>query len=246
MPKQNQTPSNSKKDKEETLVNAKTAQQKQAASTQKYLSFKAIRDGVVTLENGNLRAIIMVSSINFSLLSFEEQKGKVFAYQDFLNSLDFPVQILVQSRKLNIKRYLERVKEEARVQENELLRVQMAEYHDFIGQLVELANITTNHFYVVVPFTSTPGQIKEGILGRFRASSSPAEEVQEKNKAFEKQAKELSLRVNNVISGLQGIGLQAAQLTTQEIVELLYAWYNPEMGSAQTLAELEQLRVERS
>ncbi len=248
MPKQNPKPSTSSPSSQprETMAHEGLAKKKQAASTQKFLNFQAIRDGIVVLNNGNLRGIVMVSSVNFSLLSFEEQKGKVYAYQDFLNGLEFPIQILVQSRTLNIRRYLEKVRESARLQENDLLRTQMEEYQAFIAQMVELANITSNHFYVTIPFTAAPGKVKEGIFSKLTSFASPAGEISKERDAFGKEARELQLRVNAVIGGLRGAGLQAAQLTTQEIVELLYTWYNPTTGSAQMLASLDQLRIERA
>lgn len=236
-----------KKDKKEggeTMVNQEAKKKKQGPNTQSFLSFKAIRDGVVTLKNGDLRAVIMVSSINFSLLSFEEQKAKVYAYQDFLNSLEFPVQITIQSRSLNMNRYLAKIRDLGRQQENELLRLQMGAYHTFIEELVSFANVTTNRFYVVLPFVASPDQLKKGLFSAFKKGGSPAEQLQEDYEMQDKQTRELGLRVQAVVSGLQGIGLQAAQLGTQEIVELLYAWYNPVVGAVQPLAELDQLRVE--
>jgi hypothetical protein len=222
-------------------VKAKTAQ-----STQKFLKIKGIRDGVVILGSGGLRSILLASSINFALMSEEEQKGKVFAFQDFLNSLEFPVEILVQTRKLNIGKYVERVMEAERTQENELLRVQIAAYGEYILSLVELANITTSHFYVVVPYTpAIAGADKKGPLEKIRSLLQPAAEVKAEVESFKKGREELHLRVNHVLGGLSGMGIRAAALDTQEIVELLYSWYNPEIASTEILADLEELKIER-
>lgn len=227
--------------KRETMQSKKTEEN----STQKFLNIDGIQDGMIVLKNKALRAIVMCSSINFSLMSADEQKGKVFAYQDFLNSLNFPIEIVVQSRKLNISRYLEKVGEAERMQENELLRMQTAEYGQFIKSLVELSNITTNHYYVIVPY-SPPGLETKGIFDKLKKIISPAKEVQQQKVGLQKQKEELTLRVNSVVSGLSGVGIQAAQLNTQEVVELLYAWYNPGESTTQILGELEKLKVEQT
>lgn len=227
----------------ETLFSPKV-KAKQAASTQKFLKIKGIRDGVVILETGGLRSILLASSINFALMSEEEQKGKVFAFQDFLNSLEFPIEIVVQTRRLNIGKYVERIKEAERMQENELLRMQIAAYSEYILSLVELANITTSHFYVVVPYTP-PVIGKKGPLDKIKSFLQPAAEVKAEIETFEKGKEELHMRVNHVIGGLSGMGIRAAALDTQEIVELLYSWYNPEVAATEILADLEELKIER-
>lgn len=229
--------------KTETLFGKKVAG-KAAVSVQKYLKIKGIRDGIVILESGALRSIIMASSINFALMSEEEQKGKVFAFQDFLNSLEFPIEIVVQTRKLNIAKYIERIKEAERMQENELLRMQIAAYEEYISSLVELANITTSHFYVVVPY-APPTLGPAGPLEKIKSFLAPAKEVVRERETFEKSKEELHMRVNHVIGGLAGMGIRAAALDTQEIVELLYNWYNPEVATTEVLTDLEKLRVER-
>lgn len=214
-------------------------------STVKLLDIKGIRDGVIIQKDGSLRQIIMTSSINFALMSPDEQKNKVFAYQEFLNALEFPVQIVVQSKRLNIKEYLVKVKEAERMQENELLRMQIAEYAEYIASLVELANITTNHYYIVVPYTKPALEKKEGLLEKIKDILSPAKKAKEEEEAFSSMKEKLNLRVNAVLSALGGLGLQAAPLNTQETVELLYTWYNPEASAIQILAELEKLKIEQ-
>lgn len=221
--------------------------QKAQASTQKFLFFDGIMDGIVILKDKSLRQIVMVSSINFALMSEEEQDGKIAMFQSFLNSLEFPVQIVVQSRKFDIRSYIEKVKEAAHHQENELLRVQMNEYAQYISYLVEEANITTNHYYLVVPFFAGPlkGEKSGGLFGGLSKKLSPAREVQQSQLAFGESKEKIKLRTNLVISGLSSLGLQAAALGTQEIVELLYTWYNPDTSSEQVLADLDKLQVER-
>ncbi len=233
------------KQEEETMLSSKAAK-KEEESTQKFLNVAGIRDGIIILKNKALRAIVMCSSINFALMSEDEQKAKVFGYQDFLNSLNFPVQIVIQTRKLNIAGYLEKVKEAERMQDNELLRMQTAEYAEFIKSMVELGNITTSHYYVSIPYSPAGIEATESIMDKIKGIISPASKIKEEQVGFQKQQEELLLRVNTVISGLGGVGIQSAQLNTQEVVELLYSWYNPDESTTEILGELEKLKIEQA
>ena len=127
-------------------------------SAQEFVDIAEIKDGVVILKNNSLRAVLMVSSINFDLKSTQEQEAIVAAYQNFLNSLDFPLQILISSRKLDISPYMELLTEKENVQENDLLRFQISEYRAFMKNLVGTANIMAKTFYIVVPFALTEGK----------------------------------------------------------------------------------------
>lgn len=243
MPSDNKKQSNKKAGFIETLFSPKI-KSKKANSTQKFLNIKGIKDGVVILKSGGLRAILLASSINFSLMSEDEQVGKIYAFQDFLNSLEFPVQIIAQTRKLNISKYVEKVKEAERMQENELLRMQIAGYGEYIMSLVELANITTSNFYVVVPYSGSPAKAGGSPIDKIKSLLQPAAEVKIETAAFEKNKEELRLRVNHVTGGLSGMGIRSAALDTQEIVELFYSWYNPEVADNEVLADLNKLKVE--
>lgn len=187
----------------------------------------------------------MASSINFALMSPDEQKGKLYGYQDFLNSLEFPVQIMIQSRKLNISKYLGKLEEIERTQENQLLRFQISEYRQFIASLVDLGNITSKQFFVIVPYDNPLAAAKEGFLDKAKGLIFPARKVKEEMDTFKDDQKNLVLRVNTVLSGLSGMGISAAALDTQEIVELLYESYNPEVAGNQVLADIDKMRVER-
>lgn len=228
----------------ETLQSKKVAE-KQIATTQKFLRIRGIRDGIIILESGALRSVVLVSSINFALLSLDEQNAKLFSFQDFLNSLEFPVEIIVQTRALNISQYLEKIKEAERMQENELLKRQISTYGEYISSLVEEANITTKHFYVVVPYTPPVSRGPAGPVEKLKSLFSPAAKVEKELEAFEKSKEELFSRVGIVIVGLRGMGLRAAPLDTQEIVELLYSWYNPEVSQTEVLADLDSLNLEK-
>lgn len=219
---------------------------KKNISTQRFLNIKGIKDGIIILKNGGLRSILLASSINFALMSEDEQKGKVFAFQDFLNSLEFPLQIVTQTRKLNIAQYVEKIKEMERVQENELLRMQIGGYGEYILSLVELASITSSSFYAVVPYS--PSAMKgesSGPLSKIKNFWQPTKEIKAEIEAFDKSKGELSMRISHVVGGLSGMGIRSAVLDTQEVVELLYGWYNPEVSSNEILADLKELKVER-
>lgn len=217
---------------------------KAGVSTQKYLKIKGIKDGVVELEDGSYRAIIMASSVNFALMSEEEQKSMIFGYQDFLNSLEFPIQVVIQSRILNIKSYLSKLVESEKMQENELLRLQIAEYREYIKQLVEMANITTNQYYVVVSYMGAPKVGGVSIAERVKQVVAPAREVKMEMKSYDKAIQELSQRASQVMGGLRGIGIRAAKIDTQEVIELFYANYNPDLAKTEVLAELERLNID--
>ena len=211
---------------------------KQINSTQEILRFAEIKDSVVITKTGELRAILLASSINFSLKSEQEQNAIIFAYQNFLNSLNFPVQILVQSKKLDLGRYLNKLKETANTQTNELLRIQTFDYIDFVGRLINIANIMDKKIYVVVPFSKAP-QIQP--TAKFKFGSSEPSGPQMTEAEFEKQKEELKQRVSVVQNGLSSIGIRSAQLETQQIIELLYIIYNPEEAMKEKLTQFEHL-----
>jgi len=192
--------------------------------TQQFLEFKQIREGVVVLKNRALRGILMVSSINFDLKSEEEQRAIIYQFQSFLNSLDFSCQILVRSRRLNITGYFDKLKELEKQQENELLKVQTAEYRKFVESLVEEGTIMRKEFFVIIPFTSseaaglTGGGLK-GLLGK--GDLGIPEEV------FQRCREQLWQRMEFVAIGLRRCGLTAVPLTTPEIIELFWSWHHP-------------------
>ena len=199
-----------------------------APSIQEKISIEDIKEGVVILKDGGLRAILMTSSINFALKSTEEQDALTYHYQGFLNSLDFPIQILINSRKFNISGYVTLLEQKQKEQENELLRIQTTEYIDFIKGLTELANIMTESFYVVVPFA--PIEKKEmGLLDKFSSILTFKKQMAFKtDQNFEQLKSQLWQRINYISSGLEGLGLRVAPLNTEELVELYYSLYNPE------------------
>jgi len=193
-------------------------------TTQQFLGIKQIREGVVILKNKAMRGILMVSSMNFALKSEDEQNAILYQFQSFLNALDFSCQIVVQSRKLNITGYLEKLKELEENQKNELLKMQTAEYREFVQQLVEEGSILTKNFFIVVPYTLLEATgidtTEKGILKRARIPALTEE-------AFQRCKVQLWQRMEYVALGLRRCGLQAVPLTTPEIVELFWSLHHP-------------------
>ncbi len=190
-------------------------------TTQSFLEFKEIKEGVVVLKNKALRGILMVSSVNFDLKSEEEQESIIYQFQSFLNSLDFSVQIIIQSRRLNITGYFEKLKELERGQENELLKLQTAEYRKFMEGLVAKGVIMTKQFFVVVPYSVGEISGATGGLG-FKAKTGALNE-----ETFARAREQLYQRMEFVAIGLRRSGLGIMPLTTPELVELFWSWHHP-------------------
>jgi len=194
------------------------------ASTQQFLEIDQLREGVILLRNKAMRGVLMVSSLNFALKSEEEQNAIIYQFQNFLNSLDFSLEVVVQSRRLNITGYLDKLKELEERQENELLRLQTAEYQKFIRDLIAGGAIMSKTFFVVVPFTliEVPGM--KAITGLVRKQS-VATLTEEQ---FQRCKSQLWQRMEFVALGLRRCGLQCVPLDTSELVELFWSLYHPE------------------
>jgi len=190
-------------------------------STQKYIDISEIKRDCLVLNNGTLRAAVLVSSINFSLKSQDEQTAVIQAYVQFLNSLEHPIQIVIQSRKLNIQPHIKDLGEKMRNQSNELLKSQMADYIDFLQELVKLGQIMTKRFYIVVPYNPA-GDKRRGFMARLSEILSAGIFIKLKRERFEKYREALFRRVDNVMSALSSMGLKAVPLDTQSLIELFY------------------------
>jgi type IV secretory pathway VirB4 component len=217
-------------------------QKKKGLSAQKYLDIAEIKDSVVLMKNGSMKAVLMVSSINFALKSIEEQDAIIYQYQNFLNSLDFSVQIVINSRQLNLDNYLQVLKDQEKKQMNELLRMQTASYIEYIQGLVKMANIVSKTFYVVVPFSVS--ETKGGALSALTSGGSSLNLVSDRSN-FEKYKDQLFQRVDHVIENLSGAGLRMTMLNTQELIELYYNLYNPEISEKKGLADVNDLDLAR-
>jgi hypothetical protein len=225
------------------MQSKKLAGAKPGVPAQRYLDIAEIKEDVLVLKDGTLRAVLLVSSINFALKSEDEQNAIVQAYMQFLNSLDFPIQVVIQSRRMNIDDYMERLKESEHEQKNELLRNQIADYRSYVKQLVDLAEIMQKRFYITIPYDPASEQQK-GFVDRFTSIFTPMVTIRLSEERFLKHKKALMLRVNNIISGLQGMSLSAAQLDTQSLIELYYTAYNPEQFESERMTEVEKLQIE--
>lgn len=210
---------------------------------QTYIPIAEIRDGVAVLKDGTIRAVLMVSSLNFALKSDDEQNAIISSYVGFLNSLDFPLQIVSQSRRLQIQPYLDKLGKLEKEQENELLRVQIADYRAFVQELVQIGQIMTKRFYVVVPYDPLSNK-KKSFFARFKEVLKPSLTLRLKDEQFRKRTEDLAMRVRQVSGGLSSMGLSIAQLDTQSLIELYYGTYNPDISYAEGLQPIDQLQVE--
>ncbi len=208
----------------------------QSTSTHQFIDIEEIRDGIIVTKEKNLRAVLMVSSINFDLKSSDEREALIYNFQRLLNSLrDYPIQIVVQSRPLDLAEYFVYLRESLGQQENELLKIQTTEYIHFIEEMVELSNIMNKMFYVVVPYNLTVAE-KKGVLGRFFKKKGDEKEQLEIH--FEEARNELMLRVTQVASLLGELDLRSILLGNRELIELFHGLYNPGTALSQENLEL--------
>lgn len=194
-------------------------------STQQFLEIKQVREGVIVLKDKSLRGILMVSSLNFALKSEEEQNAIVYQFQEFLNSLDFSTQILVQTRRLNITGYLDKLEELERKQKNELLKIQTKGYREFIAGMIKGEAIMKKNFFVIVPFYSSPIAIKR-FGGDKKLAPGPKGPALTED-AFQRYKSQLWQRMEFVALGLRRCGLQAIPLITPELIELFWKFHHP-------------------
>lgn len=220
----------------------KLARNKISNSTQQYLDISEFRDDTVIMRDGTLRAVLLVASINFALKSEDEQNAIISAYVGFLNNLDFPLQIVIQSRELNIDNYLNFLKQKEKEQTNELLKMQTSEYLQYITELISLGKIMNKRFYAVISYNPLSDKQK-GFFSKLADSLRPATIIKMKEEKFLKRKAELNRRVENVIGGLASLGVNSAQLDTQSLIELFYNTYNPETSANQKLVDVKELRV---
>ncbi len=194
-------------------------------ATQDFVPVREVRDGIITLKDGTLRAIVLVSSINFALKSADEQQAIILQFQDFLNGLDFSIQICVQSRELDIRPYISLLEGRYKVETLDLMRIQIREYMQFVKSFVEQSSIMTKTFFLVIPFSPVSSSSQGGGIGGLltggkRAPTTAADQ-------FEEYRSQMEQRVGAVTQGLTRCGLRSVQLGTEEVVELYYKTFNP-------------------
>jgi hypothetical protein len=224
-------------------MKSKSSIKSKLPSTQKYLNITEIKDDTVVLNDGSLKAVLLVSSINFALKSEEEQEAIIQNYVSFLNSLRSPFQIIIQSRLLNIDYYLLNLEQTKKEITNELLKTQIADYIQFIRELIKLGDIMNKRFYVVVSYNPLGSQ-KKGIFTQVAEIFSSASKITLDRKKFEKYKIALSRETNYIISGLSSMGIKSIRLDTQSLIELFYNCYNFEVAQREKLEILNKLKVE--
>lgn len=206
------------------------------AATQRFVPISEIRNDTVILKKGGLRAVLEVEALNFNLKSETEQQGIIAGYESFINTLTFPLQIVVRSTKVNIDPYIEKIRDMADKQNNELLKLQTDAYADFMEKIVEVADIMQKRFLVVVPLDDA--EEKKSPLSQFFSwigIDDSSTKVSFRRKYFTEKAGKLKERVNLVESGLHNVGLRTRRLNTTELITLYYEIYNPKTSQEQKL-----------
>lgn len=209
-------------------------------STQQSIPIAGVKDGIIILKNGGYRMILEVAAINFSLKSEQEQNSLVFQYQSFLNSLHFPVEIVIRSKRLDLNPYLNKVRKASESSINELIKMQIGDYVDFVTKLISLANIMKKTFYVVIPYD--PINIKKlNILDSLFAKTQKFDHLKIADTDFKAATSQLTERGNIIASGLGSMGLHCFQLSTEGVIELFYQIYNPEEAGKERITDASTL-----
>lgn len=218
-----------------TVRNRKNAK----VPVQQFMPIAEIRSDTVFLKHGGLRAIIEIEAINFNLKSETEQEGIIAGYGSFVNTLSFPLQIVIRSMKTNIDPYLENIRAIGKSNKNSLLRKQTTAYADFLEQILEVADIMQKRFYVIVPFDQSQRQKSriEKLFSFLGSSTDSSALASQRSSEFRKYNTKLRERVELIETGLVNIGLHTHRLTTRELIELFYQIYNPQTCYSQKLPE---------
>lgn len=214
------------------------------ASTQQFLDIAEIKQDTVVLKDGSLRAVILLASHNFALQSEDEQNALVAAYITMLNILDHPVQVVIQSRKMNIDEYLNNLEDKAHVQTNQLLKAQTEDYIKFVREIITLGNIMTKRFYAIIPYDPGGASGRRGFLRQFFGLFIPTKVIKLREEKFQQHRAKLQKNVNDVMSGLANVNLNPLQLTTESLIELFYTTYNSSISQIQPMPKLDELQIE--
>ncbi len=198
--------------------------------TQNFISISEVRDGIIVLKDGGLRAILLATSVNLSLKSADEQMAILLQFQNFLNTLEFSTQIVVQSRRRDMRPYLATLEERMKDQNEPLLKIQTKEYIEFIRTFSEQTNIMEKSFFVVVPFAPMTLGGGGGISALFSSFGGNKTKKTIDSTQFEEARSQIDQRVSVISQGLSRVGVRTAQLGSEEIVELFYKIFNPGEG----------------
>src|SRR5581483_6972631 len=212
------------------LVMAQATTKIKAEATQAFVPIKEVRDGIVILKDGSMRALLMASSINLALKAADEQQAIIAQFQSFLNSLEFVVQFFVESRDLDIRPYIALLEDRYAQELDDLMKIQISEYIAFIKDFTERANIMTKNFFIVVPYD--PALIVRsggvaGTIGSLLPSRSGATSTALTDEQFEQYRTQLEQRVSVIEQGLVRTGVRIVPLGTEEVIELFYKLFNP-------------------
>lgn len=220
-------------------------------STQNLLEIAEIRDGIVIMNDGSFRAVVMAKSINFDLMSTPEQEAVEYAYQGFLNSLDFPIQICIRTQRVDIQPYIDRLDKVRSEHDNMLLAMLMDDYISYIENISQQTNIMDKKFYIVIPFYNMPGdesralaQSKNFVTGLMQLFSRKENHVVINESLLETAKTELRNRVQGILGALNQAGISGLPLDTQELIELYYDTYNPDTASRQELHNVNDLTAD--
>jgi len=231
------------KDKPKGKDTVRERKKAEASAVQKFLPIAEIKQDCVVLKNGGIRAVISVSSMNFSLKSEDEQQAIINSYQQFLNTISFPVQMVIRSTKLNVDAYLKDLEERAAAQKNPLLKEQTLDYARFIERMIDVSDIMQKRFFAIIPM-DPPGIMKASFFSKYMGWLSPGdsrEKALARRRQFDGMNAKLRDRVNTVIAGLENVGLPCERLKTIQLIDLFYNVYNPMTSQEQKLPGLEDL-----
>jgi len=206
------------------------------------LDIAGVEDGIIILKDGSYRLVLDVTAVNFGLKSEREQNSIIFQFQGFLNSLHFPIEILVQSRKLDLTPYLTKLKKRANEQNAELLKLQTLDYVDFISELINMANIMKKRFYVVIGWENVELQ-KLSLVDKLLNRGNSISLLKISQGDFKKHSDELRQKASVIASGLGSIGLHCQQLGSAELITLFYSFYNPGIADKERLSDLENIQA---
>ena len=195
------------------------------AATQDFVSVRDIRENVVIQKNGQMCMVLLASSINFALKSFDEQKAVLQQFQQFLNTIDFTLQIYIQSRRLNIEPYLELLSGLQGKQDNDLMSTQLREYMEFIRSFTDGVDVMSKNFFVVVPYSPSKINLTKGFTKLFDGPKKTA--VLPDEARFEEHRIQLEQRIGIITEGLARVGVRTITLQKDDLVELFYHLYNP-------------------
>lgn len=226
----------------DTKPKSSSSSSKKSNSTLGFVEVAEIRDSTLVLREGQMRGILAVSSANFALKNNQEQELIIGNFQGILNSIDFPIQILVQSRRLDLTPYIENLKSLEDKQDNDLLRKKMQEYIEYIQLMSQQVNIMDKNFFVIVGYE--PVSIKAGVFGRFMRALNPAKVIRQKQEEFVKNRKILMTRVDQVMSRMTSLDLKIELLNTEQLITLMYNSYNPDTLESIRLSDVSALDLE--